>query len=122
MIPPEKFKLAMAQGYAFPCSMCEKLHRAQDLGFAQCMAGVEGKDCGGPLAGLGFPEYVGPLPRVMIAKLCFRCGQPASKVVEGNRGPGLVGVCKRHLPTLNRVMETGDDPWRPVDSHALVDR
>ncbi|MCZ2111529.1 MAG: hypothetical protein LC118_18525 [Dehalococcoidia bacterium] len=71
---------------------------------------------------MGFPEYEGPLTRDMIAKLCFRCGQPASKIVEGNKGPGLVGVCKKHLPVLTRVMESGDDPWKPIDSHTGVER
>jgi len=122
MIPQEQVLAALRLGYAFPCAMCVKLHRANDLGHEQCMASVDGKDCGGPLSGLGFPEYDGPLTREMIAKLCFRCGHPASKVVEGNKGPGLVGVCKRHLPVLSRVMESGDDPWKPIDSHTPVIR
>jgi len=122
MIPRDKVQTALAEGYAFPCAMCVHLHWARDRGLDQCRVGYEGKECGGPLSGLGFPEYQGPLTRELIAKLCFRCGQPASKVVEGNKGPGLVGVCKRHLPVLSRVMEEGDDPWKPIDSHQRVDR
>lgn len=121
-IPQDRAQEALAKGYAFPCAMCVKLHWSIDRGLTQCRAAVDQKECGGPLAGLAFPEYEGPLTREMIAKLCFRCGKPASKLVEGNRGPGYVGVCKRHLPVLTRVMETGDDPWRPIDSHVLVKR
>lgn len=122
MITQEAVTAAMREGYSFPCSMCENLHVAKDRGLDQCMAGILGKECGGPLAGLGFPEYTGVLSRESIAKLCFRCGAPASKIVEGNQGPGLVGVCKRHLPVLSRVMETGDDPWKPITSHQQVQK
>lgn len=122
MIPQDQVRAALSEGYAFPCAMCTHLHWSRDRGLASCRAGIEGKECGGPLAGLGFPHYEGPLTRDMIAKLCFRCGDRASKIVEGNRGPGLVGVCKRHLPVLTRVMEEGDDPWKPIDSHVTVDR
>lgn len=127
MIPPAQVQAALREGYSFPCSMCEHLHRGRDLGLKDaegnpvCVAGYQGKVCGGPLAGLGFPEYQGPLTREAIATHCFRCGQRASKLVEGNRGPGYVGVCKRHLPVLTRVMETGGDPWAPLD-HEKVDR
>jgi|LNFM01.1.fsa_nt_gb hypothetical protein len=122
MIPMEQVQAALREGYAYPCAMCVKLHWAKDRQLDKCRAAFEGKDCGGPLSGLGFPEYEGQLTRTMIAKTCFRCGQPASKIVEGNKGPGYTGVCKRHLPVLNRVMETGDDPWKPIDSHIHVDR
>lgn len=121
MISSDQVQKALADGYAFPCSMCVKLHWGRDRNLPHCRAAHENKECGGPLAGLGFPEYEGPLSRDAIAKLCFRCGKPASKIVEGNRGPGLVGVCKRHLPVLSRVMETGGDPWAPLE-HEKVDR
>lgn len=121
MIPPDKVQASLAEGYAFPCATCVKLYWAKERGLDECRAGYEGKVCGGPLVGLGFPEYEGPLTRQAIATHCFRCGQRASKVVEGNRGPGYVGVCKRHLPVLTRVMETGADPWAPLD-HTKVDR
>lgn len=121
-IPKDQVQSALAKGYAFPCAMCVKLHWGLDRGLDQCRAAFEKKACAGPLGGMGFPEYEGPLTRDMIAKLCFRCGQPASKIVEGNKGPGLVGVCKKHLPVLTRVMESGDDPWKPIDSHTGVER
>jgi hypothetical protein len=122
MIPLETVKAALAEGYAYPCAMCVKLYWGKERNLDQCRAAYEGKDCGGPLSGLGFPEYEGQLTPTHIAKMCFRCGLPASKIVEGNRGPGLVGVCKRHLPVLSRVMQTGDDPWKPIDSHVETDR
>lgn len=121
MISPEQAQAALKEGYAFPCAMCVKLYWGKERGLDECRAGFEKKVCGGPLSGLGFPEYEGPLTRHSLATLCFRCGQPASKVVEGNRGPGLVGVCKKHLPVLTRVMETGGDQWAPLE-HTEVKR
>ncbi len=121
MIPASKIQESLRQGYAFPCAMCTKLYWGKERGLDQCQAGYENKECGGPLAGLGFPEYEGLLSRSAIASHCFRCGDRAAKVVEGNKGPGFVGVCKRHLPVLTRVMETGGDPWAPLE-HVKVER
>ncbi len=121
MIPAEKIQQSLREGYAFPCAMCVKLYWGKDQGLATCRAGVEKKECGGPLAGLGYPEYEGMLTRSAIANHCFRCGKSASKIVEGNHGPGYVGVCKRHLPMLTRVMQTDGDPWAPLE-HEKVDR
>jgi hypothetical protein len=120
VIPIDKAQKAANEGYAFPCTMCVHLHEGRDRGLTKdgvpvCVAGFEGRQCGGPLSGLAFPEYKGPLTIHAIATHCFRCGKKANKIVEGNRGPGYVGVCNRHLPTLGRVMETGADPWAPVD-------
>lgn len=103
---PERIQSAVKDGYAFPCAMCEHLHWGLDRGLKRCKAAVDDKVCGGPLTGLGFPEYQGVMTRDAIARHCFKCGDRANKIVEGNKGPGLVGVCNRHLPILSRVMET----------------
>ena len=103
---PERVRFLMGKGYAYPCAMCEHLWWGIERGLTVCRAGVEGKKCAGPMAGMAYPYYQGLLSPEAIATSCFRCGQKACKILEGNRDPGrYVGSCKRHLPMLNRVME-----------------
>ena len=108
---------AMADGYAFPCAYCKKLWFARSMGYqGGCEAELKGLACGGPVVGLGFPLYDGPLTDEHLASHCFRCGAgplrgPAGdKVIEvaprpGTRGRKL-GLCKRHLPLVDRIKPT----------------
>jgi hypothetical protein len=106
---------ALMEGYAFPCACCRKLWRARDRGSDVCEAGLTNQACGGPVIGLAFPLYEGPLTPQALATLCFRCGKPASKFIETQSSPGrYLGLCKRHEPLLNRIVPVDDLVRRPA--------
>jgi len=90
-------QLFMAQGYAFVCATCEKLHRAHNSGFTDgCEAALSGKDCAGPIVGGNFPLYEGPLTKEALATMCFRCGKEADIAVQPKTGGQMIGACKAH--------------------------
>lgn len=100
----------MREGYAFPCACCKKLWRNKAKGLDQCEAAQLGERCGGPVAGMSFPLYEGPLSLHAMATRCMRCGEPASEAVDSWDTPlRFVGICKRCAPML-------DDRLVPVDS------
>lgn len=106
VIAPEKVRLVVANGLSFTCAMCLKYWRAHDRSgvavseFVSC----DGIDCGGPIVGKSFPEYEGPLTADFMASHCFRCGDPATKIAVVNGGRH-VGVCQRHVLTMDRLVE-----------------
>ena len=104
----EVVREALREGYAFTCAMCQKLWWAKAKGLDKrigCQAAVLGQSCGGPMAGMSFPLYEGPLTESALATSCFRCGQPADEAVTSRLNPTrFIGVCKRHLPTLDRLV------------------
>lgn len=102
-------KRFLAKGYAFPCACCEKLWSAQARGMDACEAALSGQDCGGPIAGMSFPLYQGPLTIQSLATRCFICGEPADEAVTTPaQQERFVGVCKRHVPTLDRLVVDED--------------
>lgn len=95
----------MGEGYAFPCACCKKLWRNRAKGIDGCEAAQLGERCGGPLVGMSFPLYEGPLTPQTIATTCMRCGDPADEAVDSWDTPGrFVGVCKKHAPMLDDRM------------------
>lgn len=88
-------EILLKQGYAYPCACCERLWENYSDNIGVCTAKKEGVVCGGPIAGLAFPAYKGPLTRDNIIKSCFRCGKPADKIIETTTG--FFGSCKEHL-------------------------
>lgn len=95
----------LAKGYAFPCACCKKLWRAHERGAEACEAAMGGQDCGGPVAGMSFPLYEGPLTTASLATRCCFCGEPAVEAVTSTQQPTrFVGICKRHLPTIDRLV------------------
>ena len=105
----EHVKLLMAQGFAFPCACCKKLWRAKARGMDACEAALSSQDCGGPLSGMSFPLYEGPLTAQTIATRCFFCGEPAVEAVTTPAQPTtFVGVCKKHVPGLDRLVVESD--------------
>jgi len=105
----------LREGFAFPCACCKRLWRAKAKGFDMCeVAFMPGKDCGGPMAGMSFPMYEGPLTITSLATMCFRCGAPAVEAVTSRQQPDrFVGVCKKHLPSLERLIPV-EDPRKAV--------
>ena len=87
-------KELMAGGLAFVCAMCERMERGIGQGETVCEAALLERPCGGPVVGMGFPQYDGMLTKAQLGGLCFRCGNTA---VGGFETPqGLVGVCAEH--------------------------
>ena len=94
----QRVMMFMAQGYAFICATCKKLHRAADSGYTSgCEAQKLHLDCAGPIGGDGFPLYEGPLARDTMARVCFRCGAAAQHAIKSKRSGLIVGACDEHL-------------------------
>jgi hypothetical protein len=91
MITAEMANVEIEIGLSAVCAWCEHWHNAKERGdIASC-----GMRCGGPVSGMGFPRYKGPVEMV-LASFCFICGKSASAAVEifGN----TIGVCDRMGP------------------------
>jgi hypothetical protein len=74
-----------------------------------CEAALGELDCGGPPSGQSFPLYEGPLTAQTMATTCFFCGDQAAEAVTTAAQPErFVGVCKRHLPGLDRLVVERD--------------
>jgi len=101
-------KKLMGEGFGFTCAACQKLHEGLLRGAEVCSEGLAGNDCGGPLIGLSFPLYQGPLTRETIAKTCFMCGVDANKILQAEDG-GYVGVCNTHMENVRKsaTIESG---------------
>ncbi len=72
----------MSTGLVFVCATCS---RYEDSGCNE--------ECGGPLKGLAYPRYDGP---VTLANWCYVCGDEADAALVPN-GAGPVGCCRKHL-------------------------
>jgi len=101
-------KELMGDGFGFTCAACERLHEGLLRGADVCSAGLAGLKCGGPLIGLSFPLYKGPMSRETLAKTCFMCGVDANKILQAEDG-GYVGVCNTHMEHVrkNATVESG---------------
>lgn len=93
------------KGFAYPCTMCRKMWRAHEKGMEYCDSELGDRVCGGPPSGMLFPQYEGPLGDDHMSKHCFACGAETQMVIGGGRiDQGAVGICKRHLPLMDRVV------------------
>lgn len=94
MLDAKQVELAIKQhGMSAVCAWCLKYWRARehDKGSAgwTCQAN---RRCGGPMQGLAFPEYEGPMEG-HLDSFCYICGGTPDACVEIH-GKGMVGVCK----------------------------
>lgn len=100
-------KALMGMGFGFVCACCDRLQEGLEAGSFGCTATRDHLDCGGPLVGMSFPAYKGPLTIQTIATRCFRCGEDFHATMEVRNG-GYVGVCKAHvnmtIPTCSQAM------------------
>jgi hypothetical protein len=101
MAMSEFSKDLMSRGFSFVCSHCVKLHAGLNRGETHCGFALKGRDCGGPISGLCFPEYEGILSRATIAKSCFRCGKEATRLVSVKGG--FVGACDEHVRMIDTM-------------------
>ena len=95
-------------GYGFVCATCQKLQRPLGIGrhLVGCEAQQAGIQCGGPIVGLSFPQYEGPLTQQGMAMTCFACGKDANKILQPDDG-GYVGCCNEHMDLVS-VREQND--------------
>lgn len=99
----------LAKGFTFPCACCLKLWRAQARGVEACEAAMSGKDCGGPVAGMSYPLYEGPLNDAALATHCFICGERAAEAVTSVSQPTrFIGICAKHAPAIDRLVVASD--------------
>lgn len=89
---------AVATGVSFVCATCDHFWWGVERGLPHCKARAEGKDCAGPIAGLCYPQYIGPLVG-NLKKFCFATGEAARYVVCTKDG-GQVGASERGMELI----------------------
>lgn len=107
----------MSKGLGFACAHCDNYWWGVDQGLRHCKAHEERRDCAGPLAGMAFPEYRGPLKGHLV-RFCFVCGVQPIAAAVARAGGGRVGVCQTHLEFLKTFTRPGIPP--PKISHVHV--
>ena len=73
MILTELITYLTQLGYSFICCNFKNLWDGIEKGSPNCIA----DECGGPIKGMGFPRYIGPLVGLIgvdITGWCFVCG------------------------------------------------
>lgn len=106
---------AMADGVGFVCASCDRYWWGKARNSA-CQAAVVGEECGGPLAGLSFPEYKGALTG-RLERFCFVCGSDPTAWASV-RGV-MIGVCGKHVSMIGSYSPEGTKP--PFVSRRYVD-
>lgn len=106
-LDPVKIARATAGGLSVVCATCEKYWRAVDQGLDRCLAS---QSCGSPLAGLTFPEYLGPLNDEGFRLYCFVCGGKSSHGVRVKGKLRVIGVCRDHLKLFQELAPRGKAP------------
>lgn len=107
MLDEAKIRQVVGDGLSPVCATCTWYWRARDLQLSRC-SDLHNGDCGGPIAGLDFPLYDGPMER--LDKFCFACAAPASLAIKTPGTGRLVGVCKEHLSLIDRYLAEGTGP------------
>ena len=95
MLKVDQVKLAIEKhGMAAVCAWCLKYWRAREHddkpGAWTCQSV---KPCGGPMRGMAFPEYEGPMSGNLVS-FCYVCGGKPDAAVEIH-GKGMIGVCEK---------------------------
>lgn len=107
-IESKDIRRLVSEGVSFVCAMCDHWWWSHGRGLAVCRAAVESRECSGPIGGLCYPEYSGPLKRNLV-RFCFRCGAQSIAAVEVF-GKGMCGVCGEHMEMLETYGKLGDKP------------
>jgi hypothetical protein len=112
MLNPTDVQAALRDRVVFACAMCERYWWGKDRGLPYCEATAMGDECGGPLAGLTYPRYLGPLTD--FVPQCFVCGDPSDAMIEKNAiahpGARALGICKAHYHVLTDYSAPGKPP------------
>lgn len=110
---PVSVAAAVSEGYSPICATCEHFWNARDRGLSIC-----GMRCGGPLGGLDFPEYKGPMTAERMAQWCFMCAREASYGVRVLGTGRVFGVCQEHLEavaTLRSASKEDLEAWPKIE-------
>lgn len=102
---PAKIALAVQNGLSVVCATCEHYWFAKDKQAPWC-----GKDCGGPVRGLAFPWYKGPIAN--MAAQCFVCGDTTSHLAKHRSR--FLGVCEHHRDLVSAWCEERSIPFDRV--------
>ena len=103
---PGQITAMVNQGFNIFCSTCPLLHEAKAKGASGCKESVS--SCGGPLRGLTFPDYKGPVSRDRFNEICLVCGSFENlRQAVYVQGKHTFSLCHEHrkaievLPSLN---------------------
>ena len=93
-------EMLVKDGVSFVCAMCNQLHEAISRGTCDkgCIVAQTGGRCGGPLMGMSFPDYSGPLRDGVASYMhnfCFVCGAKPQGIVRLKSGD-MYGLCNDH--------------------------
>ena len=100
-IDPVKVAAAVAGGTSPVCATCKHYWRGQDKGLDRCVK--QRHECGGPIRGLDFPLYDGPMTEDRMMTWCFMCAAEASYGVRVKGTHRVFGLCAKHLDRLPRL-------------------
>lgn len=84
------------------CAMCEYFWnaRGRNKNDIDC-----GKKCGGPVRGMTYPMYKGPLGN-NIHTICFICGNYPDGACVDIGGKGIVGICNEHIDLFKKMINS----------------
>ena len=100
-------------GLSFICANCENFWWSYEKKLDKCRVHYIGDRCGGPLVGMAFPKYKGPLIAAM-SSFCFVCGNAAELSVSIGKVKCL-GVCKKHSEMIDKK-----DDWKKKKAAASL--
>ena len=99
---------AMANGVSFVCSHCTKFWWGIERRLDGCKATHDKTPCAGPVRGMGFPQYDGPL-KGQLKNFCFATGRPSTMVIclpDGSE----IGVTDKGIEVISSFSEGGEAP------------
>lgn len=99
---------AVATGVSFVCATCDHFWWGVERGLPNCKAHAEQVRCGGPVAGLAYPQYSGPL-KGNLRQFCFATGVTAKFVICTKDG-GEVGASDRGMELVQTYSVGGLRP------------
>jgi len=104
-------------GTSFVCAHCEHFWWGVDNRYEGCKAIHDHIECSGPLRGMAFPNYKGPLEG-HLSKYCFVCGHTPDATAIAREGGARVGVCTEHIKLMESFSAPGERP--PFITHVHV--
>jgi hypothetical protein len=99
---------AVATGVSFVCATCDHFWWGIERGLPHCKAHVDRVACGGPITGLAYPRYSGPLVG-NLRHFCFATGE-AAKFVICTKDGGEVGASDRGIELVQSYSVGGIRP------------
>ncbi len=97
-------RLAIESGTSAVCATCDHYWDAIDRAAPSC-----GQQCGGPMSGMAFDKYKGPVTD--LSRFCFVCMAPPSHAVRAKGNVRVLGCCRQHIDLISKL--------KPVDKPAV---